>query len=458
MAMLTILHELSGELGLELAAAHFDHRIRKGSERDAALVASYCSRLGIGLLAGSGDVPARSKASAQGIEESARHMRYAFLESAARQWGAVSVALGHNRDDQVETILHHMIRGSGWRGLAGMPVRRGLFIRPILACGRDELKAYLRAMRVRYAVDPSNRDNAFLRNRIRNRLVPMLRKGFNPSIDDSIIRIGENILEGWQALSGAAEIYGAAGVNGAGPGGDVAGAGEDRGYGADGARGPGTAAADGLGVSIPLERIGTLTDFHLYLLIDGVLRDHFGIFQDVGRKHYDAARKIIRGGRTGSRVEFPHGVTMRREAHAVRFVSGADPGPEPPAPRAILPGEGTFSLPSRGLSVEIIRIDPSGIDLKASATEGFFHGVTFPVTVRNREPGDRVVPFGMKGRRKLADIFTDLKIPARRRGLAAVFEDGRGIFWVPGIVTSEGSRVGPRARSALRFRLLPEKK
>ncbi|MCU0639479.1 MAG: tRNA lysidine(34) synthetase TilS [Candidatus Krumholzibacteria bacterium] len=214
----------------------------------------------------------------------------------------------------------------------------------------------------------------------------------------------------------------------------------------------------GTGVSIPLERIGTLTDFHLYLLIDAVLRDHFGIFQDIGRKHYDAARKIMRGGRTGSSVQFPRGVTIRREARAVRFVSGAGPGPEPPAPRAILPGEGTFSLPSRGLSLEISRIDPSGIDLKASANEAFFHGVTFPVTVRNREPGDRVVPFGMKGRRKLADIFTDLKIPPRQRGLAAVFEDGRGIFWVPGVVTSEGSRVGPRARSALRFRLLPEKK
>ena len=198
-------------LGIELAAAHFDHRIRKGSEREAALVASYCSRLGIELLAGSGDVPARSKASAQGIEESARNMRYAFLESAARQWGAASVALGHNRDDQVETILHHMIRGSGWRGLAGMPVRRGIFIRPVLACGRDELKTYLRAMRVRYAADPSNRDNVFLRNRIRNRLVPMLRKDFNPSIDDSIIRIGENILEGWQALSIAAKIDGTGG-------------------------------------------------------------------------------------------------------------------------------------------------------------------------------------------------------------------------------------------------------
>ncbi len=425
MAMLSILHRLAGELGLTLAAAHFDHRIRSSSKRDAALVGSYCARLGVELLSGSGDVPARSKASAEGIEESARVMRYRFLENTAQQWRAAAVALGHTRDDQVETILHHMIRGSGWRGLAGMPVKRGPFVRPVLCCEHGELKSYLRAMGIRYAIDQSNNDNSFLRNRIRNRLIPMLKREFNPSIDDSIIRIGDNILEGWEALAGPAENAGAA-------------------------------MDDGPGIAIPLEGIENLPDFHLYLVIDRVLRDHFGVIQDIGKTHYDAARKLVRAGRSGSRTQFPHGVTLLREQRAIRFLPGGAAAPEPPAPRAILPGEGTFPLPSRNCSVVISRIDPAGKEMRASETEAFFHGLTFPVTVRNRLPGDRIVPFGMRGRRKLGDIFTDRKIPAHLRRLAAVFEDDRGIFWVPGIVTSERARVGPRAKTALHIRLVPE--
>jgi tRNA(Ile)-lysidine synthase len=198
MALLTILSELSHEMHFELAAAYYDHGIRSEAARERALVERYAAGLSVPLFLGSGSVPAEARRMKKGIEETARLLRYRFLEETAIVWKADAVALGHTRDDQAETILHHLIRGSGWRGLRGMPPRRGLFVRPLLACGRAELRALLKNHRVRYAIDRSNLDDAYFRNRLRNRLIPYLRRNFNPSMPEALLRLSENLSEGWE--------------------------------------------------------------------------------------------------------------------------------------------------------------------------------------------------------------------------------------------------------------------
>ncbi len=282
MALMTILSELSSEMRIELAAAHFDHGIRPEAGRERALVERAAGRLKIPLFLGSGDVPAEARRSKKGIEETARLLRYRFLEEAARAWNAGSVALGHTRDDQVETILHHIVRGSGWRGLQGIPPRRGLFVRPLLACGRGELKAHVRSRRVRYCVDRSNLDNRFLRNRIRNRLIPYLERGYNPAAAEALLRLGENLAEGWETLEKPIlELLPRAGPR------------EE--------------------VALRLASVAGLTDFQIYLLVDLVLRERFGVIQDMERTHFDAAKRLIRSGRSGRTVHFPHGIAARIE-------------------------------------------------------------------------------------------------------------------------------------------------
>jgi tRNA(Ile)-lysidine synthase len=420
MALVAILSDLASELRVELAAAHFDHGIRAEARRERALVERAAQRLGIPLFLGSGSVPAEARRSKKGIEETARHLRYRFLEETARAWSADSVALGHSRDDRVETILLHIIRGSGWRGLTGISPRRGLFVRPLLSCGRMELRAYARKRRIAYAIDRSNLDNRFLRNRVRNRLIPSLERSYNPAAAEALLRLGENLAEGWEALEKP--------LRGLLPRADASGE-----------------------IAFPVAGIAPLADFQLYLLVDLALRERFDVLQDVERAHFDAAKRLIRAGRSGRRVRFPHGIVARIE-HG-NFVISRGEAPRPVPGEAIIAGPGTHPLPWWNLSAAVERVDAMLVDPRGGAAEGCFAGVVFPVRVRGKRPGDRIVPFGMKGRKKLSDLFIDRKIPLSRRGAIPVFEDARGVFWIPGVASAERTRIARGTRRALRIKL-----
>ncbi|MDD4857023.1 MAG: tRNA lysidine(34) synthetase TilS [Candidatus Krumholzibacteria bacterium] len=426
MALLMILSELARDMQFELAAAHYDHGIRCEAARERTIVERYAARLSIPLFLGSGNVPAEARRIKKGIEETARLLRYDFLEETALAWRADAVALGHTRDDQAETILHHLIRGSGWRGLRGMQPRRGLFVRPLLGCGRSELRSYLKSRRVRYAIDKSNLDDAYLRNRIRNRLLPYLRKSFNPSMSEALLRLSENISEGWETLEKPLRQL----IPKTDPRGEI---------------------------RVPLDGMETFTDFQLYLLVDLALRERFGVLQDIDRTHFDAAKRLIRSGRSGKAIHFPHGIEARIE-HS-EFVIARRGRERMPPGEAIIAAEGSYTLPWWDLfaTVERVRADEAGA--LSSATEGRFARIVFPIRVRGRRPGDRIVPFGMRGGKKLSDLFIDRKVPLSKRDSIPVFEDARGIFWVPGVAADERTRIVPSTRVAVRIALfsLPDK-
>jgi tRNA(Ile)-lysidine synthase len=420
MALMTVLAELSREMRFELAVAHYDHGIRPEAARERALVERYAARLSLSVFVGSGSVPEEARRMKKGIEETARLLRYRFLEETAAAWNADAVALGHTRDDQVETILHHLIRGSGWRGLRGMQARRGIFIRPLLACSRRELKAHLARRRVRYAVDGSNLDNAYLRNRIRNRLLPYLQRNYNPSMPEALLRLSENIAEGWETLEKPLRKL----APPAGPHGEVV---------------------------IPLERTERLTDFQIYLLVDLVLRERFGVLQDIDRTHFDAAKRLIRSRRSGKRLQLPHGITARIEHTKLLFMPRR--AHRTPPGEVIITGMGSYALPWWDLSVSVERVDARQVTPPSSEREGRFASIAFPIRVRGRRPGDRIVPFGMRGRKKLSDLFIDRKVPLSRRDAIPIFEDRRGVFWVPGVAADERTRIGRGTRAAVRITL-----
>jgi tRNA(Ile)-lysidine synthase len=423
-ALLYIVNEIAGELSLGISAAYFDHRIRKAGARERELVEKHCNSLDIPLLAGAGDVPAEARKRKTGLEETARLLRYGFLESAAMRWEADAVALGHTRDDHVETILHHIIRGTGWRGATGIPSKRGIFVRPLLMCTRAELREFLLGRRLRYAVDESNRDNRLLRNRIRNRLLPYMRKHFNPSIDDALIRMAKNLNEGWEALERTVDtrlIW----------------------------------RQDGNAVQIPLDGIAGLSDFEIYLCIDMILRRIFGIVQDVDKSHFDAAKKLVRSGRSGTKVQFPQGITCIREQREIRLSRVREKSILPDD--VVIPRSGTYTLPAWNLSIRIEQVARPAGDVESNGDEIYAAGVTFPLRIRTRRAGDRIQPFGMRGRKKLSDVLIDRKVPLHRRDTVPIFEDAGGIFWVPGVVAGERTRIETGQRTVLHISLEREK-
>jgi len=196
--LLHILNKCKEELKLSLIAAHVDHGWRAESEKEAQFCRELCREWGVPLVVQKlSEISARVKFNGS-REEYARKMRRHFFEQLAREHGAGAIALGHHADDQVETFFIRLVRGASSTGLAGMRAQHGWYIRPLLACTKDEIRAYLEMQGLSYVTDPSNSSDEYLRNRIRTQLVPLL-----DAID---IRARKNIAHSMNQLQ-ATEAY-----------------------------------------------------------------------------------------------------------------------------------------------------------------------------------------------------------------------------------------------------------
>jgi tRNA(Ile)-lysidine synthase len=192
-----------------LIVAHFDHGWRDGAAQDAAFVGDLAASLRLPCVRGSAaDEPLRVVDERQ-TEERARALRYAFLVRTAKEHGARFLAVGHTADDQAETILHHVIRGSGLRGLAGIRPSRAIdeslaLVRPLLGFRRAHLVDYLQLIGQPYRVDPSNADSSYTRAKIRHELLPTLRR-YNTDVDESLIRLGSLASEAYAEITASAQ-------------------------------------------------------------------------------------------------------------------------------------------------------------------------------------------------------------------------------------------------------------
>lgn len=174
--LLSRLWERREELGYSLAAAHFDHHLRPTSGRDAQFAADFCAARGVPFFLGEGDVAAEAAARGTGLEETARDLRYAFLRETAEKLGASVIATAHNADDNAETLLMNLTRGSGLEGLCGIPPRRGNIVRPLLTTTRTEIEAWLAERGIDHVEDETNTDETYTRNFLRAQVMPLLRQ------------------------------------------------------------------------------------------------------------------------------------------------------------------------------------------------------------------------------------------------------------------------------------------
>lgn len=200
---MALLHYLWKQ-GCRVTAATFDHGIRPTSGEDVAFVQNWCREREIPCVTGRGDVPREAKQSGQTLEEAARRLRYAFLERAAREQGISCIATAHNADDQAETVLLRLLRGTGLKGLGGIPPRRGNIIRPLLAVTREEIEAYCAKNAIDHREDETNSDTAYTRNFIRHEIMPRLKEK-NPDLPHTLCRTAESLRQDNRFLEQAAE-------------------------------------------------------------------------------------------------------------------------------------------------------------------------------------------------------------------------------------------------------------
>ncbi|MCA9079030.1 MAG: tRNA lysidine(34) synthetase TilS [Planctomycetaceae bacterium] len=196
---------LQESLGIRVHAAHFDHALRADSAEDLDWVRRQCLDHDIPFVGKRRAAVAR----ATHVEEDARHDRYTFLQHAAHDFDCRWIALGHTANDQAETVLHHILRGTSISGLAGIPCVRALdeqcsLVRPLLGIEREVIEQWLRYESLTWREDPTNRDCALTRNRLRHELLPLLRQSINPQVDDALIRLSAQARRVQEALDWSA--------------------------------------------------------------------------------------------------------------------------------------------------------------------------------------------------------------------------------------------------------------
>lgn len=445
MTLLSILHRLSKTAGFSLAAAHFNHRIRASAEAEAEHVRRAAEQAGIAFHGGAADVPAEADRTGDSLEEAARKARYRFLLAKAEELGATRVATGHTRNDHIETVLMRIIRGTGLRGLAGIPQRRGIIVRPLLGLTREDTESFCRAAGIAYIEDASNRDTRFFRNRVRLELLPMLESRYHPGVRESLARLSDLARAAIDKIRLETRPLLEEGFC------RVA---EDRWELATGG----------------LARLGEL---ELTVLFGDIFAEKIPCDMDFTRVHYEElARLVLDPLATGKKLSLP-GITARKEHGKIVFTRASGGfstlGGEGVSAQIDFPG--VTEAPGVTVIAEVLgpgewdpsKLAPSGENLPADLT--FFHeayfdlrSVTPPLLLRHPEPGDRMRPFGMSGSKKLSDIFVDKKIPAGDRPTSLVIADAHDIIWLVGIATSEKCRIRDETREIVGIRVIGSKK
>lgn len=196
-AMLSILDEIrkEKELEFEIVVAHVNHMIREEAREDEEFVRKFCEKKNIEFHAKSIDVQKLANTNKIGTEEAGRNVRYEFFKEVMKQTGANKIAVAHNKNDKIETMIMNVLRGSGIAGLKGMEVKRDYYIRPLLECERTEIETYCEEQNIEARIDKTNFETIYTRNKIRNVVIPYIQREFNPNLIDTMDRLSSLVKE-----------------------------------------------------------------------------------------------------------------------------------------------------------------------------------------------------------------------------------------------------------------------
>lgn len=187
--LLNILNKLSKNMNFEICVAHINHMIRKEADEETEYVKDFCKKINVQCFVKKADVLNIADTNKEGTEETGRKVRYDFFEEIRKKTNSNKIATAHNSNDNAETVLMNIIRGSGSSGLKGIEPIRGNIIRPLIECNREEIEAYCDDNNLEPKFDKSNKENIYTRNKIRNLLIPYLKDKFNPNIIEAINRL-----------------------------------------------------------------------------------------------------------------------------------------------------------------------------------------------------------------------------------------------------------------------------
>ena len=438
-ALLHSLYARREALGLSLHVAHFDHNFRPEAADDARFVAQMANDLGLPFITEhAAPMVYQREQGISSFEAAARELRYRFLGRAAESVGAAAVALGHNADDQAETVLMHLIRGAGLDGLRGMDAlsvwhssdgqQRVKLFRPLLAVTKDQLRRYCEERGIAYREDPANQDMRFTRNRVRHQLLPSLRE-YNPRISQALLRLAQAASQESDFLEEETErVWGQ------------------------------LARTNGDTAMFERASLASLPVALQVRLLRKAYENLVGSGRRLQSSHVDAMMALI-GGRSGREVILPFGLRLisTHETLTMGPSIAVVPVPNP------LEGEYTLLVPVYGQPAAVTGL--SGWIITLEWTDSTAEVPADPLTaildvdqsdpeirIRARLRGDRFQPYGMTSERKLQDFLVDRKVPAVERDAIPLLFIGGRLAWVVGHTVAHWAAVRSDSRHVLRVR------
>lgn len=461
-ALLRILERIHTELGISLSVVHFDHRLRGDeSDRDAQFVSDLARSRDLDFVFERQDVAAEAKRNGWNIEDAGRRLRYAFFQRVLDAGRATRIAVAHTADDQAETVLSHLVRGTGPTGLAGIyPVTgsiAGTIVRPLLSLRRTPLREYLRSLGQTWCEDSSNVNPVRMRARIRAQLLPVLERDFSPRIVGHLCKLARLSREEevfWSAL--VEERYRAAVQS--------------------------TNQSVSISVADLLNPLGwannecvayepnrtlladaasrPLTERLIRRLYEEARGDRLGL----GAGHVEQVIRLATKSSSGRRVKLPNGIVVERRFNSLSFsrwdgIEGTKAERETiSAPIAyqyavVLPSSGSaiVSVPELGSRFCLKLIDWADTERETRRDKQTLDADSLraPLILRNWRPGDAYTPHGRRQPRKLKQMFLAARVPARERREWPVLESAGSVIWARGMPVAEGVRAGVATRVAV---------
>lgn len=437
--LLHIMHRLAERIGIKLYAVHVNHGLRGSeSDEDEAFVRDFCSRLGVELKVHAADIAEIAKEKGISLEEAGREIRYREFHCFGEALGGAKIAVAHNKNDQAETLLMRLIRGTGLDGLKGMNHKRETVIRPLLDIPREDIESYCRENALAPRTDSSNLQSIYTRNKIRLGLIPYINQSFSTDIVETLYRTSLVLRDDYEAMEAAVrDAYRQCLMR-----------------------------CNESCVELDNGCLDTLHPGIAKRVVRSAIRKVKGDLKGIENKHIEDILDLIREGRTGAILQLPQGIRIARSYGIIKV--HRDPGKG----RVqhfdhLLHTPGITSVEEIGgcIQSEIIERNENSnrhLSQSGSSRQQFFdyekllEGINKGIKIRNRRDGDIFKPFRSSGTKKLKEYFIDNKIPRDSRDKIPLIAKNNEIVWVVGYKTSDNFKVTENTKRVLMLEYHPK--
>jgi tRNA(Ile)-lysidine synthase len=433
LTMLDLFSRIRNEYGLNLVVFHLNHMFREEAYDEAKFVAGVSAKYNIKSIIKTFDVPSLVSSKGLSPEEAARMVRFDIMFRLCRELNIAKVALAHNQDDLVETVLLHMFRGTALKGLSGIrPVSyidNVFIIHPLLSMWRSKIEAYCKYRGLEPRYDRTNKETIYTRNKIRHKVIPLIEKEINPQFKGLVSRMA-SILRDEDAFINeiVEETYKDVIIK------------EEKDK-----------------VIIPLNSIQNIPGVIRQRIIQKIYYYLKGNFADFYYEHYQAIDDLIFSGTTGKMLDLPEGIKVMREYERVIFKKGEFNRRTDSFFMSLKVPGFVELLNGKKIQASVLPYNKNWQLLQRSKNICLcdFSKVETPLVVRNRKNGDRFIPLGMKNMKKIKDFFIDKKIPQRERDRIPIILDKRGIIiWIAGFRIDERIKLGKKTEKILRLEFI----